>query len=133
MKIFVDSNIWLYSFMSGSSDKHQVSVSLIKNNNVFLSTQVVNEICINLIKKSEYSEDDVTILIKNLYDRYNIFNIDKQTILQSSVIRKNYSCSYWDSLIISSALENNCKYLFSEDMQHKQIIFDNLIIIDPFQ
>jgi len=40
--------------------------------------------------------------------------------------------SSYDCLIIASALEANCKYLFSEDMQHGQIIENTLKIINPF-
>ncbi len=48
-------------------------------------------------------------------------------------IKKRYRFSYWDSLIIASALENNCSILYSEDMQHSQVIEDNLKIINPFE
>ncbi len=39
----------------------------------------------------------------------------------------------YDSLIISTALENNCEILYSEDMQHKQIIENKMVIINPFE
>jgi predicted nucleic acid-binding protein len=41
--------------------------------------------------------------------------------------------SYWDSLIISSALESGCKILYTEDMHHNQIIEGKLKIINPFK
>jgi predicted nucleic acid-binding protein len=51
-KIFIDSNIWLYAFMESDSPKKKIAADLILNKDVILSTQVVNEICVNLIKKS---------------------------------------------------------------------------------
>ena len=41
----------------------------------------------------------------------------------------------YDSLIIlfHTALENNCEIPYSEDMQHKQIIENKMVIINPFE
>jgi predicted nucleic acid-binding protein len=36
-------------------------------------------------------------------------------------------------MIVASALENNCTTLYSEDMQHQQIIENQLLIINPFK
>jgi len=33
---------------------------------------------------------------------------------------------------LASALENGCQIVYSEDMQHKQIIENSLKIINPF-
>ena len=48
-------------------------------------------------------------------------------------IKKRYKFSCWDSLIITSALENNCSILYSEDMQHSQVIENNLEVINSFE
>ncbi len=42
-----------------------------------------------------------------------------------------YGYSYWDSLIIATALQNDCSILYSEDMQHNQLIEGKLRIINP--
>jgi predicted nucleic acid-binding protein len=38
----------------------------------------------------------------------------------------------WDSLIIATSLQRNCSILYSEDMQHNQVIEDKLRIVNPF-
>ena len=38
-----------------------------------------------------------------------------------------------DSLIVATALENGCTILYSEDMQHEQIIEKQIKIINPFE
>jgi len=45
-----------------------------------------------------------------------------QTYQLAFNLRLQYSVSFWDSLIVASALENNCTTLYSEDMQHQQKI-----------
>jgi len=46
-------------------------------------------------------------------------------------IKGRYRFSFYDSLIIAAALEANCQTLYSEDMQHGQII-ETLTIQNPF-
>ena len=53
-------------------------------------------------------------------------------MLQSFEIKNRYSFSYWDSLILSSALENGCDVIYSEDMHDGQLIDGVLRIVNPF-
>jgi len=129
---FIDSNIFLYAFMREDEKKSEKAFSLIADNHVFLSTQVINEICINLIKKSDYQEDDIVRLIDRIYEKYQVTIIRKSVILKASSLRKKYFFSYWDSLIVSSAFICGCNCLFTEDMQSGQIIENKLKIINPF-
>ncbi len=131
--IFADSNIWLYAFMESDLAKKTIATELVLNEKIFLSVQVVNEVCINLIKKVNYTNDDILILLKNLNNKYKISNLSFTTVSRSAEIRKKYKISYWDSLIIASALQNNCTILYTEDMQHEQIIDGTLKIINPFK
>lgn len=58
--------------------------------------------------------------------------IDESTILSAFKISLKYQYSHWDSLIIASALQNNCTKLYSEDLQNEQVIKRRLTIINPF-
>jgi predicted nucleic acid-binding protein len=55
-----------------------------------------------------------------------------ETIRNALEIHFKYQYSYYDSLIISSALENECSILYSEDLHHNQKIENTLTIINPF-
>jgi len=52
-KVFVDSNIWLYSLIqSGDDDRHQQAVDfLIQLDSPVINSQVIREVCSNLKKK----------------------------------------------------------------------------------
>ncbi len=129
---FVDSNIFLYAFMGDHDEKSEKAFYIIKSDSVVLSTQVVNEICVNLVKKSGYHEDDIIQLVRNIYEKYKVVIIDMNIILKASFLRKMYSLSYWDSLIIACALENECSILYTEDMQSEQLIENKIKIVNPF-
>jgi len=47
-------------------------------------------------------------------------------------MKEKYGYSWWDSLVLSAALGNGCSILYSEDLQHKQIIENSLEIVNPF-
>ncbi len=131
-KYFADSNIFLYAFMANDGEKSEKAFSIIKQPSIILSTQVMNEICVNLIKKSKYTNDDIVQLVKNINDKYQVVTVDTDTILKAAFLRKSYNFSYWDSMIVSSALESRCSILYSEDMQNGQIIEKQFKIINPF-
>ena len=68
----------------------------------------------------------------SFYAAYVVVAIDQAVLLDASRLRKRHSFSYWDSLIVSSALAGGCKVLYSEDMQHKLVIDRRLTVLNPF-
>jgi len=58
--------------------------------------------------------------------------VDSQTIFQAIQILKEYAISFWDALIVSSALSSRCKLLFTEDLNSGQMIA-GIRIENPFE
>jgi predicted nucleic acid-binding protein len=133
-RCFVDSNIWLYAFIATDGDrKRDTAKAIVQNTEVIVSTQVVNEVCVNLLKKTPLLEKDIQRLIAAFYDKYTVISIDRETLLKASVLREEYSLSFWDSLIVASALYADCAILYSEDMQDGMVVGDKLTIVSPFK
>jgi predicted nucleic acid-binding protein len=130
-KYFVDSNIWLYAFMDSTSPKRTKSIQLIDKTGIILSTQVVNEVFANLLRKASYTESEIQQTIKNFQARYPILIVTIDIIRQASHLRTTYRLSYWDSVVIATAIDESCNIVYSEDMQHGLRI-DCLTIINPF-
>ncbi len=133
---FVDSNIWLYSFIETDIQKSSVARFLVRQDgqdeNITLSTQVINEVCVNLIKKANFSENKIRELIISFYNKYNIVEINQEILANASSIREKHRFSFWDSLILASALYSGCAILYSEDMQDS-FITDSTKIVNPFK
>ncbi|WP_353640740.1 PIN domain-containing protein [Desulfonauticus submarinus] len=73
---------------------------------------------------------------KKLYQIIDVVMVVPLTldiVRKSWEIKEKYKFSYWDSLIVASALENNCSILYTEDMQDGQIIEKKLEIVNPFK
>jgi predicted nucleic acid-binding protein len=45
---------------------------------------------------------------------------------------ERYKFSLYDSVIVASALRNDCEVLYTEDLQHGQVIERQLEILNPF-
>lgn len=75
---FVDSNIWLYAFMDSSSAKRNQALQLIGGEGIILSTQVINEVCANLLRKAGYTEPEIQQTIDNFQARYPILNVTER-------------------------------------------------------
>ena len=130
-RYFIDSNIWLYVPIEGESDKTRIAREIVVVQPIIISTQVINEVTFNLLKKCHYSEPEIQQFITNISDTYEIKLVTSKTSLKASYFREKYPLSFWDSLIVASAIESDCNILYSEDMQHKMIIQDTQII-NPF-
>ena len=114
---FIDSNIWLYAFIESQAlDKSVAARSVIKNSDVVVSTQVINEVCVNLIRKAMFPEDRIRDLVGSFYNKYRVIEFRKEIIHNASEIRSHHTFSFWDSLILSSAMYSDAEILYSEDM-----------------
>ena len=134
-KIFVDTNIWLYSLIQTSEEdtRHQIAAAFLDSvERPVISTQVIREATYNLIKKARMPEDSIRALITSWYQDCVVHESSEAQFLHASRLRDLYSLSYWDSLIIAAALDANCATLYSEDMQHGQIIDGKMTILNPF-
>ncbi|MCE7920481.1 MAG: PIN domain-containing protein [Chloroflexi bacterium CFX1] len=132
--VFVDTNIWLYAFLdTGEEEKSARAKTLLRDADPMLSVQVVNEICVNLIKKAGFNEDKISQLIESFYDKYPIIEMDDNILLDASLLRQEYSFSFWDSLVIACALASNSEVLYSEDMQDGLVVRGDLKIVNPFK
>ena len=83
-------------------------------------------------KRLALSMLEIRKLITSLEAMCRVEIISLVTIHTALDIRERYSFSWYDSLIIATALEADCNTLYSEDMQNGQEIEGRLRIVNPF-
>lgn len=133
-KAFIDTNIWVYAHLQDTkNNKCDIALELLETlPQLICSTQVLNEYYSVMLKNKiadNLIQDNTEIIIAVS----NVQVIQISTIQQAHKIKLKYGFSYWDSLIVASALEANCEQLYSEDMQHKQVIEGRLTVLNPFK
>ena len=129
-KIFVDSNVWLY-LLGNVEPKKQKSLQLLQQHH-FISTQVLAENA-NVCRRKFLLDIPTTEQhICNLIASCKIVLIQPETTLQALAVSQKYQFGFYDSLIVATALENECTVLYSEDGQDGQVIEGKLTILNPF-
>ena len=130
-RTFIDSNILLYLFDSDLKKKNFVTGLLTLGYTI--NTQVVNENVNVCLRKLKFSKEEAYSHGTNIMGIFNIVQIYPATIAYAYKISINYQLGFWDSLIVSTAIESKCKVLFSEDLNDGQIIEGTLQITNPFK
>lgn len=133
-KSFPDSNVWLYALTNQDEKRKKQAEDLIEENKerICLSTQVINEVCLNLKKKASFDEVGISRLISSFYLNCEVIKLNQKILLKASDLRARYLFSFWDGLIVASALAANAEILYSEDMQDGLMVENKLKITDPF-
>jgi predicted nucleic acid-binding protein len=132
-RCFVDTNVWLYAFIaSQDQSKSAAAANLISRESIAINTQVVNEVCVNLIRKAAFDEPSVRALIAAFYSECLVVPLVKAVLVTASELREAYSLSYWDSTILESALHCQAEVLYSEDLQTGLVVRGALRIVNPF-
>ena len=94
--------------------------------------QVIEENMSVCIRKFKFTPEKAREHANELLKNCDVKSTNLSTFESALTLCKRYKYSFYDSLIIASALENNCSILYSEDMQHKQVIEKKLRIVNPF-
>ena len=134
--VFVDTNVFLYTYDQADVEKQERArcwVAWCWQHRVGrISTQVLNEFYNNAITKfrRNISQHDARDAVRKLR-LWQPPHLDTYTIDGAWAMQDRFMLSYWDALVISSAQQQGCAYLLSEDLQDKQQ-FDSVQKINPF-
>ena len=129
---FIDTNVLIYCYSATEPAKKQKAVEVSNTENAIISTQVLKEFSNTLSKKFRLDWADIEQSLNELTNNFKIYINSPRTIQNACSIASKYGYSFYDSLIIESALETDCSILYSEDLQHNQLIENKLRIINPF-
>ncbi|MBW4566388.1 MAG: PIN domain-containing protein [Mojavia pulchra JT2-VF2] len=137
---FVDTNVWLYRLFDDQKiefaereRKRNIAITITDAEGIIISTQVVNEISNNLLKKAAFNEEQVKAVIQSLYRRCTVVEFNLTIFESASNLRSRFNFSFWDSLIVACALAAGASILYSEDMQDGLVVDSQLQIVNPFK
>ena len=132
-KIFIDTNIIIYCYSNSEMEKRIICQKLFETySELNISKQVINEMTNILFKKFKLSSFDIKNTVEQISNIAFTCDFNFDTQIKAIELKDKYNLQYYDALIIATALENYCNIIFSEDMQHNQIIENQLTIINPF-
>lgn len=136
MKFFFDTNVLVYLFDADSSDKRKKARALFRKHSeagdILLSTQVLQEFYVAVTRKlARPLEVAAAAQAVSSFAELPLVQIDSKMILSAIHRSRNNQLSFWDALVVQAAIEGHASTLYSEDMQHGQML-DTVRVVNPF-
>jgi predicted nucleic acid-binding protein len=129
MKAFFDTNILIYA--ATSDEKKQRAADCLSRSGC-ASVQVLNEFVHVARRKLRHDWPQIELalgLFRASLDE--VVPITLNTHTGAVAVAREHGLSFYDALIVASAIEAGCDTLYSEDMQHGRSI-GGLKIVNPF-
>lgn len=135
-KFFVDTNILMYAHDTSAGPKHQRARSLVEDlwhsRSGVISTQVLQELCVNLRRKAGIPLDlSATRDLVIDYLSWQVVVNGPDSIVEALDLEERYQISFWDALVIRAAHASGAEVLYSEDLSHGQM-YGSVRVMNPF-
>ena len=134
-KIFFDTNILVYSVDENDLQKKEIASQLLtdasSSKTGIISTQSLQEFYNVAVKKLKLSKQIAKEYVELFSSQLTVRQVTVPLILNAIDISIKNKLSFWDSLILSSANDNGCIIVYSEDLNNGQIV-GGTKILNPF-
>lgn len=135
-KHFVDTNILVYAHDKAAGAKYQrakeVVEQLWRDRSGVVSTQVLQELAVNLRKKARKRlAPKATREVVADYLTWQVVVNGGGSILEALDLEERYQISFWDALVIHAAQSAGAKTLYSEDLSDGQF-YGDVQVVNPF-
>ena len=130
---FVDTNIWVYAHLAAPGDtRHAIALKLVESaGERVISPQVVAEYYSVMLRNSR-SDAWIAANLRAMFARTRLQPANGAVVESALALRARYGFSFWDCQIIAAALQAGCSTLFTEDLQHGQVLEARLKVVNPF-
>ena len=136
--VFLDTNIFVYAFLASEPLKRAKAVELIETSlgsgRGCISYQVVQEFA-NVARKkfaSCLSASDCQAFIDAAMQPLMRVASSTELVHTAMNLQDELNYSFYDCLMLAAALEAGADTLYTEDLQHWQLVHATLRIVNPF-
>lgn len=131
-KSFFDTNVLIYAVVQ--NDPRSAKAEALLAGGGAISVQILNEFTSVARRKIHMSWNEVTEALSAIRVLCpSPAPVTVKTHDAALAIAENYGFEIYDALIAASALEAGCTTLYSEDMQHRQVLEGRLTVWNPFK
>jgi len=128
---FLDTNVLLY-LLSADSAKADRAESLLADGGT-VSVQVLNEFASVALRKLDMPLAELREILEPVRSVCRVEPVTEDTHDRALALVERYGFSLYDAMLIAAALSAGCTRLYSEDLQHGQLINRQLRILNPFR
>lgn len=138
--VFIDSNTFLYTMDPDAPVKAAVAQGWLKTltevDKGVTNLQVLNEVTSVLTRKFRRFDIEEPFFRIDAFSTFGAAPLSGDAAYAARALFLRYRYSWWDCLLLASALELGCTHFLSEDMQDSQHIAlsadRSLTLVDPF-
>ena len=134
-RTFIDSNSFLYATeelpVHKSGRASEWLRHLLRTGQGVANLQVMNEIANVLLKRGNAPPEEVFSIIDG-YKHFGASVLSIETVAAARLLHFETGYSWWDCILLASAMELQCRYFLSEDLQDNRQV-RGLTIINPFR
>ena len=127
---FFDTSVLLY-LLSDDTVRADKIESLLAARGI-ISVQVLNEFAVVALRKLKMPLHEVREILDTIRAVCAVEPMTVETHDRGLAIFERYGFSLYDSILVAAALISGAKILYSADLQHGQIIDNQLRVTNPF-
>jgi len=134
-KYFVDTNILMYAHDTTAGEKHERAKAVVeelwRTGSGIVSTQVLQELCVNLRRKTARPPDakKTRDLISD-YLTWRVVVNSEESILAALDLEERHQIAFWDALVIQAAQASGADVLYSEDLSDGHM-YGSVRVVNP--
>ncbi len=136
MRSFFDTNVLVYMFNNDAPAKKTQAQELLQKETeagrALLSTQILQEFYVAVTRKLKLPlQAEVAEEVVHNLAVLPVVAISRSHILGAISRSRKWQVSFWDALILEAAINGGATVVYSEDLQHGQVI-EQVKIENPF-
>ncbi|HMH87538.1 MAG TPA: PIN domain-containing protein [Steroidobacteraceae bacterium] len=127
---FFDTSVLLYLLSDDTVRADRIETLLAARG--VISVQVLHEFAVVALRKLKIPLNEVREILDTIRAVCAVEPITVETHDRGLAVFERYRFSLYDSILVATALISGAKILYSEDLQHGQIIDNQLRVTNPF-
>ncbi|MBI3472241.1 MAG: PIN domain-containing protein, partial [Candidatus Solibacter usitatus] len=133
---FVDTNVLVYAHDASAGEKRSVARSLLERlwnrGEACASIQVLQEFYVTVTRKAPHrlGSGEAAGIVRNLA-AWVIFVPGFDDVMAAIDLQQRLQISFWDAMILRSAVELDCELIWSEDLNAGQV-YEGVSVANPF-
>ena len=133
---FVDTNVLVYAHDSSAGEKNEQAKELLaevwQNRTGCVSVQVLQEFYVNVTQKvARPMAPELAAQIVSDLSAWHVHQPGVDDVLSAIRLQGRYQISFWDAMILASAMALGCETVWSEDLNSGQR-YDTVTVTNPF-
>ena len=133
---YFDTNVLVYAQDDSNPEKRAIAIDLIThalevNHDGVVSTQVLQEFCNTMYKKTKRTKVEIDAMLDGFVDLLAT-DVTVDLVRKAMSIKEEYGIQYYDALIVAAAEKLGCTEIVSEDLNDGQL-YRGMTAINPFR